>query len=263
MGEMNDTMELLKVMTNLPLVAMVLARVGGLVIFVPFFASTSIPAKTRIMLSLAITIIVLPFVPVLSVAKINDVGGLVVMMFSELMIGLAIGFIIMTVFSGLQLAGLMIGQQLGIALARVFDPLFNEQSSVLGQFYFWLAMIIFLLINGHIILLKAIINSFRTLGPGQFVASKGFVNNMGEVLQLSFAMAFQVSAPVIVAILLTTLAMGFITRTVPQFNILSVGFSIRAVIGFVLVVICLIPAMHVFLAGLDMGFDMLYRILGL
>jgi len=157
----------------------------------------------------------------------------------------------------------MIGQQLGIALARVFDPLFNDQSSVLGQFYFWLAMIIFLLINGHIILLKAMINSFHTLAPGQFIVSKDFISNLTEVLQLSFAMAFQVSAPVIVAILLATLAMGFITRTVPQFNILSVGFSIRALIGFVLVVICLIPAIQIFLAGLDKGFDILYQILGL
>ncbi len=260
---MNDTMELLRIFTNLPLVAMVLARVGGLVIFVPFFASTSIPAKSRIMLALAITILVLPFVPVASVSGITDIGSLTVMMFSELMIGLSIGFVITSVFSGLQLAGLLIGQQLGIALARVFDPLFNEQSSVLGQFYFWLAMIIFLLINGHVILIKAVINSFRTLAPGQFIASKDFIANMGEVLQLSFAMAFQISAPVIVAILLATLAMGFITRTVPQFNILSVGFSIRAMIGFVLVVICLIPAMYVFLSGLDMGFDMLYRMLGL
>ena len=255
-------MQLLHTITNLPLIALVLARVTGLVIFVPFFASTSIPVKVRIMLSLAITIVILPFVSV-SAASVNTMGGLVVMIFSELMIGLAIGFVITAVFAGLQLAGLMIGQQLGIALARVFDPLFNEQSSVLGQFYFWLAMIIFLLINGHIILLKAMINSFHTLAPGQFVANKDLISNLADMLQLSFAMAFQISAPVIVAILLATLAMGFITRTVPQFNILSVGFSIRAIMGFVLVVICLIPAIQIFLTGLDKGFDMLYRILGL
>ncbi len=260
---MNETMKLLQTLTNLPLVALVLARVGGLVIFVPFFSSVSIPAKSKIMLAFAITIIVLPFVPVSGVSRVNDIGGLVVLMISELMIGLGIGFIITSVFSGLQLAGLMIGQQLGIALARVFDPLFNDQNSVLGQFYFWLAMIIFLLINGHVILIKAMINSFQTLEPGRFVVSKDFISNLGEVLQLSFAMAFQISAPVIVAILLTTLAMGFITRTVPQFNILSVGFSIRALIGFVLVVICLIPAIQVFLSGLDRGFSLLYRILGL
>lgn len=240
---------------------MVLARVAGMVSCVPFFSSTAIPMKSRVFLAAAIAILVLPFVPISGTIP-STFGDLVLAIFSELLLGLAFGLMLTTIFAALQLGGLMIGQQMGLALARVFDPLFNDQSSVLGQLYFWLAMMIFLIIRGHIILIRSIANSFNTIAPGQFVVTEHFVSDLLSILQLSFIMAFQIAAPIIVAIFLATLAMGFITRTVPQLNILSIGFSIRVLLGFVLIVVCLAPALGVFLSGLEKVFAGLYQITG-
>lgn len=259
---MNDTVQLLQMLTNLPLLALVLARISGLVAFAPFFGNASIPVKTRIMLGLAITIIILPFATEKIVAP-PDLGALVMALAGELLIGLTFGLMLTAIFSGLELAGILIGQQLGISLAQVFDPLFEEEVSVLSQLYFWLAMILFLLVRGHLVLLGALIGSFRSLPPGGGTANAGFLHGLVAVLHSSFILALQVSAPIIVAIFLTTLALGFVGRTVPQLNILSVGFSLRLVLGYALIIVCLIPAMSVFSTAVGKVLGGLYELIGL
>lgn len=258
---MNEAIQLLQTLTNLPVIALIMARIGGLVIFAPFFSSSSIPPKTRIFLAAGITIVVLPFVGP-TVPAPQDLGTLVVAMTGELMIGMLIGLIVSSVFAGLQLAGMMIDQQMGISMAQVLDPLFEEETSIMSQFYFWLALIIFLSIKGHILLVGALVKSLQTIPPGCFAVNDEVVMSLTRILQVSFVIALQISAPLVAAIFLTTLAMGFVARTMPQLNILSVGFSIRLVFGYVLILICLIPAMEIFRQAVDTVFLNLYQVLG-
>lgn len=243
---MNDAMTFLATFMNLPLVAMVLARIGGFVAFVPFFSSGVIPIKARVLFALTVTLLVVPFVgPTVTIP--NRLGLLAPAVMSELMIGLVFGFALVTVFAGLQLGGRMIGQQMGLALARVFDPLLNEDNSVLSQLYFWLAMIIFLAIGGHHALLGAIIKSFATVPAGTFMITPEVLAVLCDVIQTAFVLALKVSAPVIVTIFLATLALGFVARTVPQLNILSIGFPLRVLMGFVLTIVCLAAAIDIFM----------------
>jgi len=258
---MDDTIQLLQTMLNLPLLALLLARVSGLVAFAPFFGSAAIPVSARAFLAFFITVVILP-VTSNFVTPPGDLGGLVIAMAGELMIGLLFGLMISTVFSGLELAGLLLGQQMGISLAQVFDPLFEEEASVLGQLYFWLTMMIFLLLRGHLIVLTALIKSFQTLPPGKLVVDQNVLDGIAGVLQLTFILGLQVSAPIIVAIFLATLALGFIGRTMPQLNILSVGFNLRVIFGFLLILVFLIPAEQAFVRVLDQAFWLLYRLLG-
>jgi flagellar biosynthetic protein FliR len=258
---MNDGTQLLQTLLNLPLLALVLARISGLVAFAPFFSGAGIPIKARVLLVGTISIVVLPFASAGMVPP-SDFGSLFALMIGELLIGLAIGLMLTTVFSGLELAGVLVGQQIGISMAQVFDPLFEEEASVLGQLYFWLAMVIFLLLKGHLILLGALIRSFHTLPPGKFIVDENVVGGIVEVLKLAFILALQVAAPVLVAIFLTTLALGFVGRTVPQLNILSVGFSLRVVLGFTLIVFCILPAIQVFFNALEKTFGSVYGLLG-
>jgi len=257
---MNDGLQLMQILTNLPLLAMVLARITGLVAFAPFFSSTTIPIKTRALLAFAITIIVLPFASA-KMAAPSDLGDLLIGMVGELLIGLVFGLMTSTLFSGLELAGILIGQQMGISLAQVFDPLFEEENSVLGQLYFWLAMVIFLLINGHMILISALVKSFQTVPPGKFVVGNDVVASVAGILQMSFILALQVSAPIMVAIFLTTLATAFIGRTMPQLNILSVGFSLRVLLGFILIIFCMSPLVQVFFAIMEKAYGALYGLM--
>ncbi len=258
---MNDGTQLLQTLLNLPLLALVLARISGLVAFAPFFSGAGIPLNARVLLVGTVSIVVLPFASVGMVPP-SDFGSLFVLMIGELLIGLTIGLMITTVFSGLELAGVLIGQQVGISMAQVFDPLFEEETSVLGQLYFWLAMVIFLLLKGHLILLGALIRSFHTLPPGKFVVDENIVGGIVGVLKLAFILALQVAAPVLVAIFLTTLALGFVGRTVPQLNILTVGFSLRVVLGFTLIIICILPAVQAFFSVLEKAFGSIYGLLG-
>ncbi len=259
---MNDSMQLLQVMMNLPLMALVLARISGLVLLAPFFSSSVIPAKTRIFFSLAITVVILPFT-MSSLPVPGDLGQLVVTLIGEFLIGLTFGTMLNAVFSGLELAGVMIGQQMGIGVAEVFNPLFEEESSVFGQLYFWLAMVIFLLIQGHHAMLGAMIKSFQTLPPGKFAVDDHILAGLVTVLHLAFVLALQISIPILVTIFLTTLATGFVARTVPQLNILSIGFNLRVLLGFLILIICLAPTLNIFRITLGRAFETLYQVLGL
>ncbi len=257
---MNDVSQLFQIMLNLPLMALVMARVSGLVIFAPFFSSATIPAKTRIFLAAFITIIVLPFASI-DIVPPNSLGDLVTTITGELLIGLLVGLLINIIFTALQIAGNLIDQQIGLSAAQLFDPLSNDQSSILSQLYFWLGMIIFLLIRGHIILLGALAKSFHTIPIGQFALNETILAGLTKTLQMSFVLALQIAAPLTVAVFLATLAMGFVARTMPQLNILSVGFSIRLLLGFILIIICLIPVIHLFTAAMDRAFMKVYELL--
>jgi flagellar biosynthetic protein FliR len=259
---MNDALQLFQTLTNLPVIALIMARIGGLVVFAPFFSNSAIPVKARALLTAAITIMILPFAGA-DLPMPQDLGTMVAAMIGEMLIGMLMGLIISMIFAGLQLAGLIIDQQMGIGMAQVFDPMFEEETSVLSQFYFWLAMIVFLTIRGHILLLGAMVKSIETLPPGQFVVTENVVGELFKIMTVSFVIAIQVSAPLLLAVLLTTLAMGFVARTVPQLNILSVGFSIRQLLGSVLVIVCLVPVIEIFRRSLDTVFLNLYKLFGM
>ncbi len=259
---MDDTLKFVSTYMNVPLVAMVIARIGGLMSFAPFFSSAVIPVKARALLTLGVTLLVAPFVA--GYVNIPEhLGLLVPAMISELMIGMIIGFCLMVVFAALELGGLLAGQQMGLAMARMFDPLFNEQGSVLGQFFFWLAMIIFLVIGGHRVLLSCVINSFESVPAGSFMVNADVMSVFADTLQVAFVVALKIAIPVILTIFLMTLALGFLMRTVPQLNILSVGFPLRAMMGFMFTVICLGAGMDIFIGVFDDVFQQLRLLLGL
>jgi len=248
---MDRSLDLLVHWQNLlPAFALVLTRISGLVMFVPFFSAASIPAKARALLAAMITLIVLPVV-VGRIVVPATLPGLLVAMVGELMIGLTMGVMIALLFTGLELAGLVCGQQMGLALARVFDPLFEQEASVLGRFYFWLGMVIFLLINGHLILLGCIVDSFGAVPTGTFRISGEAFEVLTGALQYAFVLALKIAAPVVITLFLTSLAMGFIARTVPQVNILSIGFLIRVILGFIVIMLSLPAAVEMFVWLLD------------
>lgn len=259
---MERLLDVTTVMLNLPVFMLVLARIAGIVSFAPFFGSNLIPVEARVLLALFISFIVFPFMKV-AVSLPASLSGVLVVIISEFAIGLMVGLVFQVVFSGLELAGLAVGQQLGIALAQVFDPLFEEDVSILGRLFYLLAVVAFLLIRGHIILIGALIDSLNTLPVGTFLSGEDILSVVVLAVKTSFVLAIQVAAPILVAIFLATLAMGFITRTVPQFNILTVGFSVRLLLGFVLLVFSLSPMMDVFLFHLDKIFGHIVHMLGM
>jgi flagellar biosynthetic protein FliR len=210
-----------------------LLRVSAMIITIPILGDVTVPARVKVGLALLITFLVFPFVQTTAWRLSSDICSLIFRMAGEIMIGVMIGFAGRLIFDGIQLAGQLIGFQMGFSIVNVIDPLNNEQVSIISQFQYLIAMLIFLVMNGHHIFLYAIVESFRILPPLGFHFSGElmqlilvFVRNMLEV-------AIKTGAPIIAVLLFMSVGMGLIARTVPQINIFIVGFPLQIAIGLI------------------------------
>ena len=156
---------------------------------------------------------------------------------SEMLIGMVIGYGASLPLAGLQVAGHMMGQQMGLMAAQVFNPDFDDQTEVVGQFMYLLALTVFLILGGHRQMLTALVHSFDNIPIGGFVPGENVVLLIVGLLGAMFELGVRVAAPLVCLVFLESVAMGFVARTVPQLNIFSLGFPIRIVLGFFLLVV--------------------------
>ena len=210
---------------------MILARVSCVLIFAPVLGSDSVPVRLKVPLSLLLSFVVASALgfPVAGRAVqamwVSSLAG-------EVLIGVAIGFVSGLAIAGCQLGGGLIGLQMGFGIVNVIDPMSNAQISLLDQFKFILALLILLATNGHHEILKAMANSFGTIAPGEVILQNWTPHYLIDVSELIFIAGVRVAAPVVVALLLVSLATGIISRTVPQINFLVTGFAFRIGLGF-------------------------------
>jgi len=208
-------------------------RVSAMIITIPILGDVTVPVKVKGGLALLIAFLVFPFVQTESWRLSSDIFSMIYRMAGEIMIGVVVGFAGRLIFDGIQLAGQLIGFQMGFSIVNVIDPINNEQVSIISQFQYLIAMLIFLVMNGHHIFLYAIVESFRILPPLGFHFSGElmqlilvFVRNMLEV-------AIKTGAPIIAVLLFMSVGMGLVARTVPQINIFIVGFPLQIAIGLI------------------------------
>jgi len=246
----------------LPAFLLVLFRVAGLAVMAPLFSSTAIPVRIRIYLALAIALVIFPLVLPSVPARVTF-GEALVGVAGEMIIGLAMGLCVNLLFVGGQLAGLMVGRQAGLALARVFNPLFQSSSTVLGQVYFYYTLMIFLAVGGHRALIRALLDSFATIPVLSFSSPGRLTELLAAMAQSGFVLGVKLAGPTLIALFLATLCLGFINRTVPQLNILVVGFSIRVAVALVITAATLGAAQQVFIDALWDGLDWIGTTLGL
>jgi len=218
--------------TYLPTLILAIARIAGIFIVAPVFGSSVIPARLRGFMSV-----------VIALAVVGRLSGpaelpqhwleLAILLGSEVAIGATIGFTAAVVLAGVELGAVHIGQQMGVALAEVFNPQAGEGSGLMRRALGLLAVVIFLAIGGHRALIAATLRTFDTVPPGGFAGGQAVLNMVVAVLAASFTLALKVAAPVLVALLLATVALGLLQKTIPQCNILSIGLGVRAMLGLV------------------------------
>jgi flagellar biosynthetic protein FliR len=223
------------ILPHLPAFMLVLFRLSGIFLFAPALGSTAIPVRVKVLLALVLAFCIYPVIPPqaplgLSLMTLPAVIG------SELLIGLIIGYGASLPLVALQMGGLLMGQQLGLGLARVYNPEFNEETEVIGQFLFLTALTIFLLLNGHHAMLSALIGSFQTVPLGGYMPDGNILLLITGLLTSMLELAIRVAAPLLTLVFLESVAMGFIARTVPQINILSLGFPLRIMAGLILTI---------------------------
>ncbi len=223
------------ILPHVPAFMLVLFRLSGIFFFAPALASSVIPVRVKVLLALVLTFCIYPIIPPqlpleLSLMTLSAAIG------SELLIGLIIGYGASLPLVALQMGGLLMGQQLGLGLARVYNPEFNEETEIIGQFLFLTALTIFLLLDGHHAMLAALIGSFQTVPLGGYVPDGNILLLITGLLTSMLELAIRVAAPLLTLVFLESVAMGFIARTVPQINILSLGFPLRIMAGLLLTI---------------------------
>lgn len=152
----------------------------------------------------------------------------------ELSFGFVLGLGLSIVFSGLQLAGELIDQQTGIGLSGVFNPGFDMNAGVSGQALYLFGVIVFLTmppISGHLLVVSALLDTFQVVPVGDAWVGQSAVELTSDLVHQSLVLGVQVAAPVLVAMAFTALTMGFLSHTVPQINVLNLGFPVRAIIN--------------------------------
>ncbi|NCO66345.1 MAG: hypothetical protein COW32_01750 [Candidatus Aquicultor secundus] len=215
---------------------LILTRVSGVFFLAPVLGSRNIPTQVKIGLALMTSIALFPFIPSPQIDKSIDMINFTLLIAKELSVGAVIGFTANLVFMGFLLAGQIIDFQMGFSMVNVVDPLSNLSVSIMGQFNNLLAVLIFLAINGHYYLLTALAKSFEIVPLTTFAITPGVTENFLGMIVNMFIIGLKVGGPAIGVLFMTDLAMGLVSRAVPQINIFIVGMPLKIAIGFATVI---------------------------
>jgi len=212
---------------------LILTRVTAFFVTIPLFSYRAIPATQRIIFG---AILAWMMAYTLDIPDINIDGAFLLLVLKEAVVGLSIGIIAFMIMSTIQIAGGFIDFQMGFAIANIIDPQTGAQSPLLGQFFNTLALLLLLALDGHHLLLDGIFYSYQFIPIDQAwpaFGSERFAEFAIKTFAASFAIAFQMSIPVVATLFLVDLALGITARTVPQLNIFVVGFPIKIGVSFI------------------------------
>jgi flagellar biosynthetic protein FliR len=214
-------------------VMLIFLRVAAIVFSAPVLDTQTIPAVFKAGLALSVSILLLPAVD--ATVSVRDLSLLtfVIGVLSEVAIGVTIGLSVKLLFAGIQLAGQIVGYQMGFAVANVIDPATSAQIPILAQFYNLTAMLVFLAINAHHVFFSALVDSYTILPPLSMHINPQLVGMMMRLAANMFVVAIKVGAPLIAVMLMVSVALGLVARTVPQIHIFIVAMPLKIVIGLV------------------------------
>ncbi len=208
---------------------LVLSRVGAMLSLAPIWGSRAVPMRLRAMLAVALALLVTPLHHVsLSQA---DFLPITIAIAKESGLGLAMGATLTILFASLQIAGQLIAQTSGLSLAESYDPSQDETVPVFSQLLDQIGLAIFMLLGGHRVALKAVLDSFAWMPPGKAELPPDLIMAMTEVLSKSCALGIQVAAPVMLAMLVSNLVLGLVSRALPQLNMMNMGLGINAILA--------------------------------
>jgi flagellar biosynthetic protein FliR len=216
---------------------LVLARIGALVMTAPIFGTKAAPMQARAGLAIAMSLII---TPLYGGGGSIDVEHLLIFgkdVLNETLLGLLLGLGIMILLSGVQLTGHIVSQLGGTAVAEGADPNIDENEPVYSQLFYFLTLAMFVLLDGHRLLTEALLDTYVWLPPGKAMLGHSFVTALVTLLSQSFVLGIRAAAPAMTALLLATLVLGLIGRTVPQINVLVVGFSLNALLSTAILVL--------------------------
>lgn len=228
-------------MAQLELFLLILVRMTGLFILSPIFGQRNVPAVFKIGFSLFLTVILINLMPETNIDYMNNIFEYALFIVKELVVGAIIGYVTYTVMSGLYLAGQIIDMQLGFGIANVVDPMTNIQVPLTSNFYYIYTILIFMILNGHHMVIEALFVSFKVIPVGNISEfGSNFLPQIIKLMGEMFVIGVRIAAPIIVAIFIVDIVLGVLSRTMPQMNVFMLGMPIKIIVGFLIMMITVI-----------------------
>ena len=213
-------------------------RIGAMFAAVPIFSSRSVPVRIRVLLAFFISWMLIPVIPEPPTVELISAQALLISI-NQVLIGVAMGFILQLVFAAFIIAGQSIAMAMGLGFASMIDPQNGMQVPVISQAFLIMATLIFLSLNGHLILIEVLANSFKNLPVGILVPSREGLWQLVTWGSNMFAGGLLIALPAVAALLLVNLAFGVTTRAAPQLNIFAVGFPVMIMVGLAFLILTL------------------------
>ncbi|MEP0847708.1 MAG: flagellar biosynthetic protein FliR [Phycisphaerae bacterium] len=247
--------ELFAIYQKLPVFALVLGRIGAMLLALPIIAGLAVPIRVRALLAVGLALVAAPVVPV-PVERVASLPAVGVALVGELLLGALIGLIVRCCFVGMELGGLLISQESGLAFGAIADPNSGLEQSVISVAYAQIAAVVFLLTGGHRAVVAATLDSFHGVPLAETFALLPAGTELAlRALELGGGLAVRVAAPVVLTLFLINVALGFISRTVPQLNVTTIGFSVKTLLACLLLAAALPAASEAFGDALSVTLD--------
>jgi flagellar biosynthetic protein FliR len=209
-----------------------LARILGFISTAPLWSSAGIPRRTRLMLGVGITVAITQTLPAMPNTQPASLDGLAILA-QQVIIGIAMGFAAKVVFAAVELAGEFISLQMGLGFATAYDPLSSSQTAVVSEFLNLLTLSLFLSMNGHLVYFATLSQSFSAFPVSATPIGSASWLNLAELGAKIFAFGVLLALPVVVALMITNVALAVLTRAAPQLNIFALGFPLTLLGGFI------------------------------
>ncbi|AIF43746.1 flagellar biosynthetic protein FliR [Virgibacillus sp. SK37] len=223
---------------SIPVFLLILVRVSAFFVTLPLFSYRTIPGPFKIGFSFFLSLIIYYTVDV-SVIEID--GTYILLVVKEAMVGLLVGLIAYILLSAIQIAGGFIDFQMGFAIANVVDPQTGAQSPLMGQYFYIIALLFLLSVNGHHLLIDGIYNSYQFIPIDAYIPFQNgsIADFVIDTFNKMFLIAFQMAIPIVGCLFLVDVALGIIARTVPQLNVFVVGLPLKILVSFMAIFVFL------------------------
>jgi flagellar biosynthetic protein FliR len=210
-------------------------RVSGFIFTAPIFGSRVVPVAIKVWFSVLFAFALMPMIKLNGTLPAFGSGGYFILAAREVLLGLLIGFICNFFVYGVEFAGHMVGFQMGFGASTAFDPMSEVQASVVGRFQGLLALTLFLVMNGHHIMVSSFVSSYRLVPP----MLAGFAGRAGTELVTAtasiFTIAVRVSIPALVALFLAHIAIAMLAKTIRTMNVFTIGFPVKIALGLTII----------------------------
>jgi flagellar biosynthetic protein FliR len=222
------------------------ARVGTMVMLMPGIGESNMPARVRLTIALALTVVIMPLHQNAYNVNLNTFGPVLMLLFQEIIVGAVLGLTARLTISALQTAGAVVAQQLGLGFAMAVDPTQNQQGVVVGNFLSVVGVTMIFATDLHHLVIAALNDSYLIFAPGEMPLTGDVAQHFTRVVATSFRIAIQLSAPFLVFGLIFNLGLGILARLMPQMQVFFIGLPLSILLGFLLLVLVLAAMMGTF-----------------